>query len=114
MDTTTGPSHEGLREFLGLLGYASLGSFALLAEDAAHAPDIRSRLGQRRPVAREWILRPENLVLVSPLGDETVVLVELARVGLDGLVLEVREQVRRLHLQWNIEAGAVLPDQRRL
>lgn len=53
MDTTTGPSHEGLREFLGLLGYASLGSFALLAEDAAHAPDIRSRLILSRMAAGE-------------------------------------------------------------
>lgn len=44
---------EAHREFLGLLAYASLGSFALLSEDAATAPDLRSRLTLSRMAAGE-------------------------------------------------------------
>lgn len=47
------PSRQAIREFLGLVGYAGLGSFALLARDAAHAPDIRTRLVLSRMAAGE-------------------------------------------------------------
>jgi len=47
------PSQGALRDFLGLLGYAGLGSFALLARDAARAPEIRTQLVFSRMAAGE-------------------------------------------------------------
>ena len=47
------PTSEALREFLGLLGYASTAAFTMLAQDAAHAPDIRTRLVMSRMAAGE-------------------------------------------------------------
>ncbi len=47
------PSDSAIRSFIGFAGYASLGSFSLLAEDAGLSPDIPSRLRLSRMAAAE-------------------------------------------------------------
>lgn len=47
------PSDEAVLEFLGLVAFSGLGSFGLLAADAAHAPELRTRLVLSRMAAGE-------------------------------------------------------------
>lgn len=47
------PSAQAVGDFIGLLGYSALGSFALLSQDAAYAPELRERLVLSRMAARE-------------------------------------------------------------
>ncbi|NLI18604.1 MAG: hypothetical protein GX427_07290 [Actinomycetales bacterium] len=64
------PSPLAVREFLGLVGYAGLGTFALLARDAAQAPDIRTRLVLSRMAAGELAEIDYVEHLVSEWGGE--------------------------------------------
>jgi hypothetical protein len=64
------PSDEALNDFLGLLGYSSLGSFALLSEDAAHAPDMASRLMLSRMAAGELAGIDRVELLVAERGGD--------------------------------------------
>lgn len=70
MTADTRPSSEAIREFLGLLAYASLGSFALLSEDAAHAPDLRARLTLSRMAAGELAGIDRIELLVAETGGD--------------------------------------------
>nr|NLD40471.1 hypothetical protein [Actinomycetales bacterium] len=47
------PSESAVRSFVGLAGYASLGSFSLLAQDAGRSPDIGARIRLSRMAAAE-------------------------------------------------------------
>lgn len=51
--TAAPPPEAAVRSFVGLAGYASLGSFSLLAQDAGKSPDIATRLRLSRMAAAE-------------------------------------------------------------
>ncbi len=51
--TQKAPAPDAAAEFLGLFVYGSVGSFALLSQDASHAPHIRDRIVLSRMAAAE-------------------------------------------------------------
>lgn len=83
MTTPASPSPDAVRNLLGLVGYSSLGSFALLAQDAAAAPDINTRIRLSRLAASELA---EISVIEEMLGGDHEVMVAFAPVLKEFLV----------------------------
>ncbi|HZK05791.1 MAG TPA: ferritin-like fold-containing protein [Actinomycetaceae bacterium] len=98
---------EAVRAYLGLLGYASLGSFSLLAHDAANSPDIVVRLRLSRMAAAEL----QEIDLVEALferhgGDASAAVSEFAPI-LNDFTVRARprdwwERLMRTYVGFNL------------
>lgn len=77
--TQHAPSSAAIAEYYGLFIYASMGSFNLLAQDAANAPSIRDRMTLSRMAAAEIgeIERVEDRIVAG--GRDVDVLLESYR-----------------------------------
>ncbi|MDO5495487.1 MAG: ferritin-like fold-containing protein [bacterium] len=104
---TARPSDSAIRSFVGFAGYASLGSFALLAEDASVSPDIVTRLRLSRMAAAELAELDflEDLI-IRHADDPGAVMVEFAPILKDFMVrAEPRdwwERIMRTYVGFNL------------